>query len=593
MAACQTVTSWMTEKVVVPVMETVQASATKCQEIKTAIEESWQEPVEKQISQLQEQCNDWPWPLSWACDLVSVIVTVIAWVVVTVVKWVVTVACQTITKFIEVVVGFVLKIVAWAVSFVVCILTDPLAALASLWDVWLIWVDAFGGVLDHADTLLADVVDILSAVEDLLGSIASILGRLGVVLGVFKALVHWVREFVSAVRDVVAAAGDVVLGVLGANPCRAARGATDLLVAAARVGVATGFGLAPWAVARGVGAVVGGVRDAIDQYRLEIIIREALAKAFGEHSERTERSLKRIAINIRPMGLPFEVDARRMFLSSENLDFNPRALHDAGVIDLYRLAGYTSGCGKVLNEPDAEVVYAGTDVRVTLSDIRRYLRDGPDAVPEFRVYAISLAKFTTHLEMARRKLQSLGVRISWEIDEIEAFAPDHLPLNVHDADGKIKREDKVQQALFATMDGRDNSGAKLNVIPVISHFHYIRWPAPDSSELFGLTSTFRPASNDRPISGVTFRNLTPDWGLRFVLSHEIGHYLGLDHPDRGKNDRPVDEIMFSPKEGGVKIAWTTPFQFLLLDGEPRFTHDDARTVWEWITSDPMRDVLLP
>ncbi|HET7230745.1 MAG TPA: hypothetical protein VFJ16_12125 [Longimicrobium sp.] len=594
MPACQTVTSWITENVLVPVTEFITEVQEKCEEIGKWVDEQVQQPVTKQISQAQEQCSDWPWPLDWVCDVVMVVVTVVEWVVVTVAKWVVTVVCQLVSVVVGTIVTLVLQVVAWAVSFVVCIFTDPVAALLSFRDLWTIVTDTIGHVFELVDLLLADVDGILGDLENLVDSLASQLGWLGVILGVIKGLIHLVRNIVSAIRDAVRAIGDLVIGLLSGNLCRVIRGALDLVVAGVRIGADTGFGFVPWLIVRAGGAAIGGVRDSVNQHRLEALIRDSLESAFGDDRDRMRRSLATVALRVSPMGVPFQIDARRMFLDSENREVNPKTLHDRGVIDLYRMAGYWSDCGNLNNEPDTEVVYTGTNLHVTYAHLGTYLEDGPGSVPAFRVYAITRAKFRTHLEVARTKMQSLGVRLSYDLGEIEATSFDHLPLNVHDSAGSVPSDKAVQEALFASMGGRDASGANLGTIPAISHFHYIRWAAPGNEprELFGLTSEFRPADKVMEISGVTYRNLTPDWGLRFVLPHELGHYLGLDHENQNGEDRALEEIMYTPKDG-IKIAWSTPFEYLLLEGEPRFTFDDARTVWDWITGPVVRDILLP
>jgi hypothetical protein len=70
--------------------------------------------------------------------------------------------------------------------------------------------------------------------------------------------------------------------------------------------------------------------------------------------------------------------------------------------------------------------------------------------------------------------------------------------------------------------------------------------------------------------------------FRFTLVHELGHYLGLDHA--GHNG--VGYIMFTndPGAGLDTITVDAFFQIVFLTGEPRFTLDDARTTWSWITS---------
>jgi hypothetical protein len=585
MAACQEVRQWITQNILVPVTQFITAAREKCEELKQRIEEKVSQPVDQWVSRQEERCRELPWwnPLRWFCELVTIVVKVVVWVVVTVVKWVVTIVCQIVTVVIGIIVTLVLRVVGWFVTFVVCLFSDPLEALKSFRDLWTIVLDTVGEIFDLVDLLLGDVIDILTDVESLIDSLASSLGWLGVVLGIVKGLIGLVRDLVSVIRDAVHSLGDIVLGVLGGNLCRLLRGLTDLGTAIGRALLDTGFVV--FFPLRVIGAAVGGVRDSVNQHQLEDVIRSAVARSFGAGSAREQRALEQIGINVRPMGLAFHADARRMFLSSNDRGLNLKALHDEGVINLHALAGHLSDCGRVINEPEGEVVYAGTSLHVSYADLETFLRDGPGSVPEFHVFAITRAKFRTHLETASRKAAALGVRLFFPvIDGIQATSRDHVPLN---ASEQTPPGDPVQQALFQRL-GRTGVNDDLSLIPSISHFHYV--PNANGNELFGLTSWFRPSDKDARMSGVTYRNRTPDWGFRFVLVHELGHYWGLDHKDRNLNDRSLDQIMYAPSTG-VGIDAAAVLEYLLLSGEPRFTLDDARTAWDWITGDGAASLL--
>ena len=70
-------------------------------------------------------------------------------------------------------------------------------------------------------------------------------------------------------------------------------------------------------------------------------------------------------------------------------------------------------------------------------------------------------------------------------------------------------------------------------------------------------------------SGVSFRIRSPYTVFGYVLVHEMGTNVGLNHKD---GTRGVDEIMFSPSIGAVTLQMF--YEYLLLGGEPRFTFDD-------------------
>lgn len=613
MAACQEVRTWITQNVLVPVTQFITQAQEKCEEVRQWIEEQISRPVEQWISQQERRCRELPWwnPLRWFCEIVTIVVKVVVWVVVTVGKWVVTIVCQIVTIIIGIAVTLVLRVIAWVVTFFVCLFTDPLDALKSFRDLWAIVLDTGEDILDFVQVILDDVDGILGDVERLIDSLASSLGWLGVILGIVKGVIHLVRDLINIVKDLVGAVKDIVLGVLGLNLCRIVRGFTNFGASLGRVLLDTGF--APVALlfdafpvaavlqaARGVGYAVGGVRDSVNLLQLERVITSAVNNAFGADQPRVSRALAVVGIGAHPMGLPFRVDARRLFLSSNNGEPNLRDLHNSGVINLYALAGYFSDCKDNINNPDGEVVYAGTDLHVSYADLVTFLQSGPGSVPEFHVFPITRAKLRMHLETARRKAAALGVQLFFPtLGTLQATSTQHVPLN---ADEVAPPGDAIQQQLFQRV-GRTGVNDNLSLIPALSHFHYVPHIVEGKQkELFGLASLFRPSchrdSNVRTSSGVTYRNRTPDWAFRWVLVHELGHYWGLNHRwntaldycrDEDQ-DRSLDELMYAPSTQ-VGLTVTAALEYLLLGGEPRFTLDDARTVWKWITTDGASSLL--
>ena len=377
MAACQEVRSWITREVLVPVTQFSTQAQEKCEEVGQSIEENVSRPVEQWVSQQQDDCRTLPWwsPLRWLCEIVLLVVKVIVWVVVTVVKWVVVIVCQIVTIVIGIIVTLVLRVIGWIVSFAVCLFTDPGEALKSVRDLWSIVLDFVGGIFRLVDVLLADVEGILTDVENLLGSLASSLGWLGVLLGIVRGIIGLVRDFVSVVRDAVKAIGDIVVGIFGGNLCKILRGLTEAGVSLGRGLLDLGFVKGIWI--RVAGAAIGGIRDGVGQQQLEGIIRDAVNKAFGAGSDRAKRAFDKIGLNVRPMGLSFRSDARRLFLSSNDRELNLKTLHDDGTINLFALAGKGSACREALKQPDGEVVYAGSSLSVSYADLETFLRDGP------------------------------------------------------------------------------------------------------------------------------------------------------------------------------------------------------------------------
>lgn len=598
MAACQDVQKWITANILVPVSKAITGARESCDNIGRWVDEQVTRPVESWISKTEQQCRNWPWPLSWFCEAVVLVVKVVEWVVETVAKWVVTLVCQLVTFVVGWVIDLVLRLVSWVVEFVVCLVTDPLAALKSVYDLWNIVIDAVADIFDFVGILLADAGGILDDFGRLVDSVASSLGWLGVVLGIIKGFIDLVRKLV----DIVKAVGDIVTGVLELNPCAMLRGIADLGVSIGRVvlevaapllGAAVGgmFGGIPGAVtgillgiaAKALGAAAAGVRDSVVLRQLEDIASNAINAAF--ESERAMRAIASLNMRSRIFGVPFMLDARRMYLTSTSQLINLATLHKGGAIDLHGMAGYVGSCSMLFNEVDSEVVYAGTGLRVSYSDIDTFLASGPGSVPEFRVYPIKKSKFLDHLKLAQRKARFLGAQFTVPaIGEFECTEVAWLPLAI------TPKLADIQRALMAMVFERTAAVSDdLSTIPAAAHFHYQR--QENGKEFFGLTTWVRPSGTvDVPVghedatameSGVTYRNLAADYVFRSVLIHEIGHYLGLDHKD---GTRWLDEIMYSVATGGP-ISFSGVAEYLLLGGEARFTVGDAEAAWMWFTGD--------
>lgn len=580
MAACQEVRQWMTQSVLMPVTQFLSEMKQKCDQVQRWIEEQVSQPVEQWTAQIERSCRDLPWwnPVRWLCELVTILVKVVVWVVVTVGKWAVVTVCQTVTVITAIVVTFILRTIMWLVQFVVCLVTDFGAAMTSIMDIFSLAFDVFEGLLDLVGVLLSDLGGVLDDAERLLDSITISLGPLGVILGPVKGTLQWGRRLADSTRDVVGGVKDVVFGVLQGNACRLERGGSNIGVAAAR-----GIAAAPQLV----GGLAGGVRDDLDLLALEATITAAINGTFKAGSPRADRLLASLGIGGAPMGLVFVVEARRLFLSSRNTDVDLGKLNMDGVIDLMSLAGYSTTCKMNVNEPQGEVVYAGTDTRVSFADLNEFLDHGPMGVAPFQVFGITREVFLRHLDAARRKALALGIQLRFSpIGEWPATSSRWVPLAANETD------DTEQQVLLRQM-GRNGVNDDLSHPPAVAHFHYVPTTTADGKtrELFGLTTVFRPSMKQRQPSGVTFRTLTPDFVYRFVLAHELGHYWGLDHANRiGTTPRGIDEIMFTMGSGAFP-TWSAAGEYLLLSGEPRFTPSDAATVWAWITTDGVS--LLP
>lgn len=586
MSECTDVKRWMTEEVQVPVEAALYEFRRVCDDVRRAIEEEVEVPATDWVRREEQRCREqecnW-WCLccnKWFCWIAVVIVKIITWVVVLVIKWVVTIVCQVVAFVVDIVVKLVIRILEFLVSFFVCLFTDPEGLGLAFGDFWSGITSIVDDVIDFVEVLLEDVVGILGDLSRFLLDLGESFGPLGTaIFGVVAGFLDSVGKIVGSVAGVIDGLGDLIVGLLTGNLCRASAGLTNLGVAIGR-SILIGNG---WVL----GTLSGGERG-FDWLRTRQIVEGWLRSAFEDDPARLRRSLERCRLSSFPAGLPFTIDARRMVIrSSEFL----RELHNDPTIpfDLYEIAGHGSECAHgwatSTRRKAGEVVYRGTDTRISYTDLVAFLREGPDAAPPFDVYPVTLPDYRRYLAWARDRGHQIGVDLRYEVIRdyvIETREQVQLP------DGASFQD---------TFDpfGRTGTAADpLATIPALAVFWFF------DPTLNGLTSWWRPLPYEsvctREVrdpngysskSGVAFLGRTPEWIFKSVLVHEIGHYLGLCH----EGHDGLEYIMFSPRENDYVTA-NTFWEYLGRGAEASFTEADTNEVWRWITS-VGRDSLLP
>lgn len=583
MNPCREVQVWMRENIVIPIMQAMTAWVRACHEYRELVRREVSRPMEQWVEQAQQVCNDWPWPFSWFCSIVVAVIRIVVWVVEVIVEWVVSIVCEILAVVIQIVLRIITLVIEFVVSFFVCIVTDPAGWLNTFYELYTGILDILESVFDLVGSLLNAVIGILDSFgalyENLLIAVLSIIPGLGQSIGrVLAGLVRYafriVRRVIEIVRDLIDHVQDILFGLLRLDFCRLAAGA---------LGLATDIGQVILVVINVFLSWTGGIRDSFetgsivdpfDRDNLTYIINERLAQAFAASPEDLKRARVRIRLHSRPLGLPILLQPRRFYVSSRSTAVDLRALHRAGTLNLYTAVGGPNACeGRSVTEaPHWEVVYAGTDLAVTRRDIDAFLSDGPMAAPELRVYGIRHANFRRYLEVARRKGYEIGLDFTWSpIEDYAVSNSDELPF------------DSDAQTTILGRFGRRGGGADdLCQVPVLGIHRYVR------SSLNGSTSWFRPPT-DPGASGVSFRERTPEFIFQWVLVHELGHYFGLNHPGHDG----AEHIMYTadPGEGLDTVTPGTVAEYLALTGEPRFTLDDARRVWDWLTVNA-RDCIL-
>ncbi len=583
MSACKKVKKWITEKVQVPVEKAIKKATKQCDKLKKKIEEKVQKPVEDWVSRQEKRCKKrkCKWYClccnKWFCWLVTVVVKVVTWIVVTIVKWVTYIVCKVVMVIVDIIVKLITRFLKFLITFIVCLFTDPLEAIKSIWEFWKDLWDIVAIAVDFVKDLFCDLIEFTNDFKRLTCALTESFGWLGrVVFGFVDGAVGAVKQIIGTICDLLGGVKDIAFGILNLNGCRISGGLTNVGVGVGRI-ILDIFGVLGW-------VLVSGIANNVRRKKLKEIIDTKLKEAFGDDDDRIERIKDKMNFYSCPMGLPVKLDARRMCIPSGRY---LRALHVNGNIDLFTLAGQINGCAdknwatqtaSVLGE----VVYTGTDIRVSYFDLKRFIEEGPGSVPDFRVYPIKIERFENALQIAREKGYQLGLKFSW--DEIRDYPIDFE----FDPEFHYVPMDQNEQDDVFTNFPRNGINDPLCNVPSLAVFGYL-----NDEPSFGLTSSFRPPPYENPCtkpegdpggyerkSGVTFTDRIPEFVFGTVLVHEIGHYFGLCHDFHDG----LEFIMFSPKYSKHKVTGNTFLEYLLLSGGPRFTLEDARETWRWITN---------
>jgi hypothetical protein len=563
MSACTEVRIWMTEKIRKPVEKFVSTAEEKCTEARRWVEREVRRPVERRRQKVERRCKKrkckW-WCLccnKWFCWLETIIERFIEWIIEVIGEWLVETVCKIVVKVIKIIVEIIITVVRFVVVAVTCLFTDPMGALEALADFWYDIVDIIKDIGNLVSGILDAVSDLINITREFILDIADKFGPLGRFFGgIIAGFLDMFRRIVDGVRRIVDGIFDFVVGVLHLDFCAALEGLTD--------GVGFGIGQAVFGVTNILSLGAGGVRDALMRDSLRDWIRDEIEERFGE--DRREEIEQSIHIDSSTFGARWPVYPRRCTISSRSRFFDLRELHEDGTLNLYEVGGYAPfGCKETpVTRSTYRLVYTGTEYRVSLGDLRAYLRDGPEAAPDFVLVAGDKRHFDDVLKVARQKMRQMAIYL-----DIRA----HGTFEIQDSN-----RDEFILGGVADIGNRLTAELKLSGmcdLPAVVVFGY-------DPQQFGLATLTSP-SGGQVTTIATIRTSFMVHLFGTVLAHEIGHTFSLRH----EGHDGMEHIMFT-LEGSAgldSVTVNTFIEYLLLGGEPRFTIHDGRDAWTWILAD--------
>ena len=411
---------------------------------------------------------------------------------------------------------------------------------------WFCWIETFfekvitwvaKQVINAVTRVVCEIVhDVIVAVIDTVVAAIKILYDIGRILWNIITL-DW-DDLKDAWKDLLADLAD-----LG-----------PLLIKWLRLAIAVGtFGL-PY--------LVGYIRDQINEYRLRNYIREKLDKRYADDPECRDKIKRAIHLDHGPFGLEFDATSVRTFVDSRTApDGGPPllfTLHNSGAIDLYEFTGVRPG--NVLDRPRMDAFLIDDNSPVDSDDIDEYIASSGTG-PHFKVFAFTTSAETEKINVAKDKGRQVGLKLQWDRDVKEIQGLDQMDVSISN----------LSNFLTSVM-GRASNGSDVCRLLAAGVFNLT--DPGDGRHPFGYADSYSPSS---PISGLIHRDRRPTEFMKYVLIHECGHYFSLEH----EGHDGLDKIMWSPVANGW-WSWNLILEFLIWSGEPRFTLDDGKKVWDFL-----------
>jgi hypothetical protein len=358
------------------------------------------------------------------------------------------------------------------------------------------------------------------------------------------------------------------------------------------------------------GYVIGGVFEHRRRFDLVRFVDDYVDRNF--EGEERERIREEVGLNSgKRFGFRLPAEHRVLTLDSDHVDLV--GMHRRQTIDLYEMAGLASprSGGVEQNHPNAEVVLVdddGNDTSRTVGSeaIRAHLRSDGEA-NRLRVYPMSHRVAVRRMATASKKLEEMAIILQWnDGPERSGYRDDTRVLAQTSEEYDIEVTNSNTNAILKRGFGRGPD--EQCWLPVLGAFDLSipkrRGANTGTQEAFGYTVgrslvdgpegmencpdryrtdeccaqvvTQYTDGRTHPLrSGVFYRDLVPRNFYKYVLAHEIGHYVGLCHYGHSG----AQYVMYTLKEYGPLDPGLVSFY---VDDEPHFTQHDGSNAWMFL-----------
>jgi hypothetical protein len=418
----------------------------------------------------------------------------------------------------------------------------------------------------------------VNARRDLLCSVGNVV--LGAIDGFLQGVQDTLNDTFSIIRDVIGIVGSLlrldlagVLHHLG-----------DLLIHSFKLGI-DAFRFIT------LGSVIGGIVAAFEREALRKFVSHLLNSTFGAHPQRLANIRDFVRIDRPTWGFPLPAEHRVFRLDSRKTPL--WQWHNEGFIDLYQLAGLLSFDSFQVQRPRTVVRLLDAPLfPVDRYIISKHIESHGDRFP-LEVWAMSRAAVAEKLKTASDRHKKMAIRLLWNDSDNFSWFQSYT---MHDISTKLEYRfdiDTLEQYLVDR--GLRTLPSQNCTLLALGAFHY---KEADGKERFGFTvgrsiaegaDSSRCATSGRTDSccntvelrkgsGVIHRDVWPNLIFRYVLAHEIGHYLGLCHFGHDG----FQNIMWTKEPDAHVSIFSWDLWSYWYDGEPHFTLKDGKNTWRFI-----------